>query len=159
MECDCIALANASRSVQPSIFSLRGISTVCFLWQYMGVSISVRILPRSSNNVVSVSTSTVFRPSNNIHSNAKGGISIPMLSRGYCDRLVVKKLFAENSELSCKRLFMFSDWRLFAGDVGIFQLNICPLADHWPPFQIDGQSVGPLEILAITFLRARSCRS
>jgi len=112
MECDCIALADASRSVQPSFSSLRGIPNICFLWHYTGVSISVRILPRSSNNVGSVSLSTVFRPSNNIHSSAKVGISIPLLSRGYCDRLVDKKLFAENSEPSCKRLFMFSFWRL-----------------------------------------------
>jgi hypothetical protein len=149
MECDCIALADASRSVQPSVSSPRGIPPVCFLWHYTGVSISVRILPRSSNNVGSVSLSTVFRPSNNIHSNAEGGISIPLLSRGYCDRLVKKNLFAENRELSCKRLFMFSDWRLFAGDVGIFQLNICPLADRWPPFEIEGQPVGHSKILAI----------
>jgi hypothetical protein len=119
-----------SRAVQSSVCVMRGIPTVCFLWHYTGVSISVRILPRSSNNVGSVSLSTVFRPSNNIHSSAKVGISIPLLSRGYCDRFVVKKLFAENSRLSCKLLFMFSDWRLFAGEVGIFQLIICPLADH-----------------------------
>jgi len=102
----------ACRCEQPSVSSLRGIPTVYFLWHYTGVSISVRILPRSSNNVGSVSLSTIFRPSNNIHSSAKVGISIPLLSRGYCDRLIDKKLFAENSELSCKRLFMFSFWRL-----------------------------------------------
>jgi hypothetical protein len=31
MECDCIALADASSSVQPSVSSLRGIPNICFL--------------------------------------------------------------------------------------------------------------------------------
>jgi hypothetical protein len=90
--------------------------------------------PDPATTVESVSISTVFRPSNNIHSNAKRSISIPMLSRGYCDRLVDKKLFAENSELNCKRLFMFSVWRLFAGEVEISPIKHMSYCRSLAPF-------------------------
>lgn len=159
VEYDCIALADASRSVQSSASSLRGIPTVCFLCHYTGVSIFVRILPRSSNNIVSVSISTVFRPSNNIHSNAKGGISIPMLSRGYCNRLVGKKLFAENSKLSCKHLFMLSVWRLVcwrSRNLPIKRMSSCR---SLAPFPNRGTTRGVLWKFSLSFLRERSSRS